>query len=51
MDHMYRDHRIVSERTVDSHVKKLRRKIADVWPEREIIRSVYGVGYKYQPEE
>lgn len=51
MDHMYRDHRIVSERTVDSHIKKLRRKIADVRQEREIIRSVYGVGYKYQPEE
>ncbi|MFG6176994.1 response regulator [Halomonas sp. THAF12] len=51
MDHMYRDHRIVSERTVDSHIKKLRKKIAEVWPEREIIRSVYGVGYKYQPEE
>ncbi|MGE4532904.1 response regulator [Halomonas sp.] len=50
MDHMYRDHRIVSERTVDSHVKKLRRKIAEAWPEREVIRSVYGVGYKYQPE-
>ncbi|WFM72097.1 response regulator [Halomonas sp. CKK8] len=51
MDHMYRDHRIVSERTVDSHIKKLRRKIAETWPEREVIRSVYGVGYKYQPEE
>ncbi|MDR5865490.1 response regulator [Halomonas koreensis] len=51
MDHMYRDHRIVSERTVDSHIKKLRKKIAEVWPEREVIRSVYGVGYKYQPEE
>ncbi|GAB3353657.1 response regulator [Chromohalobacter beijerinckii] len=50
MDHMYRDHRIVSERTVDSHVKKLRRKIADACPERDIIRSVYGVGYKYQPD-
>ncbi|MDV6319355.1 response regulator [Chromohalobacter sp. HP20-39] len=49
MDHMYRDHRIVSERTVDSHVKKLRRKIADAYPERDIIRSVYSVGYKYQP--
>ncbi|WP_027967842.1 response regulator [Halomonas halocynthiae] len=51
MDHMYRDHRIVSERTVDSHIKKLRRKIADIWQERDVIRSVYGVGYKYQPEE
>lgn len=50
MDHMYRDHRIVSERTVDSHVKKLRRKIADAYPERDIIRSVYSVGYKYQPD-
>ncbi|WP_075880749.1 response regulator [Vreelandella massiliensis] len=50
MDHMYRDNRIVSERTVDSHVKKLRKKIADALPERDIIRSVYGVGYKYHPE-
>ncbi|MDR5897538.1 response regulator [Halomonas vilamensis] len=50
MDHMYRDNRIVSERTVDSHVKKLRKKIADVLPEQDIIRSVYGVGYKYEPE-
>ena len=50
MDHMYRDHRIVSERTVDSHVKKLRRKIANVWQEREVIRSIYGVGYKFEPD-
>ncbi|MDN6298478.1 MAG: winged helix-turn-helix domain-containing protein, partial [Halomonas sp.] len=51
MDHMYRDNRIVSERTVDSHVKKLRKKINEILPDREIIRSVYGVGYKYQPDE
>jgi len=50
MDHMYRDNRIVSERTVDSHIKKLRKKIHEALPELEIIRSVYGVGYKYQPE-
>ncbi|MEC4768312.1 response regulator [Halomonas sp. CUBES01] len=50
MDHMYRDNRIVSERTVDSHIKKLRKKIHEALPEQEIIRSVYGVGYKYQPE-
>ncbi|CAN5907051.1 response regulator [soil metagenome] len=46
MDSMYRDERLVADRTVDSHVKKLRRKIADVLPERELIHSVYGVGYK-----
>jgi two-component system response regulator BaeR len=48
MDLMYRDQRVVSDRTVDSHVKKIRRKIAEVAPDREIVHSVYGVGYKYE---
>jgi two-component system response regulator BaeR len=48
MDAMYRDERVVSDRTVDSHVKKLRKKIAEVLPDREIVHSVYGVGYKYE---
>jgi two-component system response regulator BaeR len=48
MDAMYRDERVVSDRTVDSHVKKIRRKIAEVVPDREIIHSVYGLGYKYE---
>ena len=48
MDAMYRDERVVADRTVDSHIKKIRRKIAAVLPEREIVHSVYGVGYKYE---
>ena len=48
MDAMYRDERVVADRTVDSHVKKIRRKIAAVLPEREVLHSVYGVGYKYE---
>jgi two-component system response regulator BaeR len=48
MDLMYRDQRVVSDRTVDSHVKKIRKKIAGVLPDREIVHSVYGVGYKYE---
>jgi two-component system response regulator BaeR len=48
MDVMYRDERVVSDRTVDSHVKKLRKKIAEVLPDREVIFSVYGLGYKYE---
>jgi two-component system response regulator BaeR len=48
MDMMYRDERVVSDRTVDSHVKKIRRKIAALLPDREIVHSVYGVGYKYE---
>ena len=48
MDAMYRDERIVADRTVDSHIKKLRRKIADVVPGEEFIHSVYSVGYHYE---
>ena len=48
MDAMYRDERVVSDRTVDSHIKKLRRKITEVLPDHELIHSVYGIGYKYE---
>lgn len=48
MDRIYRDHRVVSDRTIDSHVKKLRRKLAELLPEQELIHSVYGVGYRYE---
>lgn len=48
MDSMYRDERIVSDRTVDSHIKKLRKKLHEVSPQQELIHSVYGVGYKYE---
>lgn len=46
MDNIYDDHRIVSDRTIDSHVKKLRHKIAPYQP-YELIHSVYGAGYKF----
>lgn len=48
MDRIYTDRRIVCDRTIDSHIKKLRKKIATVVTDIEIIRSVYGVGYKYE---
>lgn len=50
MDHIYPDQRIVSDRTIDSHIKNLRKKISGVSPDAEIIQSVYGVGYKYDPQ-
>ena len=34
------------ERTIDSHIKNLRKKVAERLPEQEVIRTVYGVGYK-----
>lgn len=48
MDRIYHDHRIVSDRTIDSHIKKLRKKIASIDEDNEYIYSVYGVGYKYE---
>lgn len=46
MQNMYEDNRIVSDRTIDSHIKKLRKKIHQLSPDEEIIHSVYGVGYR-----
>ena len=48
MSEMYSDYRVVSERTIDSHIKKLRHKIAGACSSTEIIHSVYGVGYKME---
>lgn len=49
LERLYEDHRVVNDRTVDTHVKNLRRKMGKVLPGRELIQSVYGLGYKYQP--
>jgi two-component system response regulator BaeR len=47
MTAIYSDYRIVSDRTVDTHVKNLRQKLADASPGTEFIESVYGVGYRF----
>lgn len=44
---LYDDSRVVSDRTIDSHIKKLRQKIAR-HIKQETIHSVYSVGYKFQ---
>jgi two-component system response regulator BaeR len=51
IDRIYNDHRIVSDRTIDSHIKKLRHKLAELVPEQELIHSVYGAGYRYELEK
>ncbi|MFC3151870.1 response regulator [Litoribrevibacter euphylliae] len=49
MDTIYNDHRVVSDRTIDSHVKKLRKKLSSAYDGDHLIQSVYGAGYKYEP--
>ena len=46
MSAIYTDYRIVSDRTVDTHVKNLRSKLSDANPGPELIESVYGIGYR-----
>lgn len=48
MNHLYKDNRIVTDRTIDSHIKNLRKKFQLAGCEDEIIHSVYGVGYKFE---
>ena len=48
MDRVYKDSRAVSDRTMDSHIKNLRRKVREYIPNEEVIRTIYGVGYKLE---
>ena len=48
MSQIYQDGRVVSDRTVDSHIKNLRHKLHDAAGEDDYVRSVYGVGYKIE---
>ena len=48
LENLYADHRVVTDRTVDAHVKNLRRKLEEARPGQELVRSIYGVGYKLE---
>jgi len=49
MDRVYQDYRVVSERTIDSHIRNLRLKLTQLSPDQDLIQSIYAVGYKYEP--
>lgn len=49
IEQVYTDFREISERTVDSHIRNLRKKIAQLGLHQEVIHSIYGVGYKFEP--
>jgi len=38
----------VSERTIDSHIKRIRRKFAQVAPDFDCIETVHGLGYRFR---
>jgi two-component system response regulator BaeR len=48
LDLAHDDQRDTNDRTVDSHIKNIRRKLAAVLPESDCLQSVYGVGYRFE---
>ncbi|TXR51928.1 response regulator [Reinekea thalattae] len=44
----YVDERVVSTRTIDSHVKNLRSKLSNAMHGKDLLHSIYGVGYKLE---
>jgi two-component system response regulator ChvI len=48
MDAAYDDQVYVDDRTIDSHIKRLRKKFKVVDPEFEMIETLYGVGYRFK---
>ena len=50
MDAAYSDDVFVDDRTIDSHIKRLRRKFRAVDREFSAIDTLYGAGYSYSDE-
>ncbi len=47
MDVAYDDQVYVDDRTIDSHIKRLRKKMRTADPEFAAIETLYGIGYRY----
>jgi two-component system response regulator ChvI len=50
MDAAYQDDVYVDDRTIDSHIKRLRRKFREVDPDFNAIDTLYGAGYRFSEE-
>jgi len=51
LEHIQPDDLDSYDRVIDTHVKNLRKKIAAIEPGGNYLRSVYGVGYKFEMDE
>ena len=48
MDAAYEDQVYVDDRTIDSHIKRLRKKFKKSDPDFDMIETLYGVGYRFR---
>ena len=50
LDVAYSDDIYVDDRTIDSHIKRIRRKFRAVAPDFDAIETLYGVGYRFDEQ-
>ncbi len=50
LNQLYDDYRVVTDRTIDSHIKNLRRKLEALDADQPFIRAVYGIGYRWEAD-
>ena len=50
LDVAYSDDTYVDDRTIDSHIKRIRRKFRASDPEFDAIETLYGVGYRFDEQ-
>jgi len=48
MDIAYSDNSYVDDRTIDSHIKRLRKKFRNIDKSFDYIETLYGLGYKFR---
>lgn len=51
IDAAYNESIYVDDRTIDSHIKRVRKKLKAVDPDFDQIETLYGIGYRYREEE
>ena len=51
IEHAYGENIYVDDRTIDSHIKRIRKKFKKIDPDFNQIETLYGVGYRYKEEE
>ena len=50
LDIAYNDDVYVDDRTIDSHIKRIRRKFRAADPEFDAVETLYGVGYRFDEQ-
>ena len=50
IDAAYGEHIYVDDRTIDSHIKRLRKKFREIDDDFNHIETLYGVGYRYRED-